>query len=375
MFYEQGEGEAKILLHLKHPGIPILYDLFDDGQTLYILEEYVQGQSLTEYLLYHNISQKQCRNYAIQLCEILEYLHKNKLARILYQDMKAEHIIVQGDCVRLIDFGNASQNSAKTIYGTEGYVAPEVLRGLCPTEKSDLYSLAKTMAFAVESSGLKGKEIRRILDAGLDPEVETRVDVKVWKQMWMDLQEKNLVYEGASKVIAVVGNAEGAGCTHVAISLTMYLSELYGAAYYRNPKETEDVLENIMRNTPVWKEKDDIIYHNGFYGIRTFGRGVETTNPPDGIQVLDCGTDIKMAKTADFIVYVCTSCLWKDQRIWPLSEEVGIILCNPENRGAGRNYARSFGKKVYGFPLDADAFQMTKEKKKILARIGKELKP
>jgi len=371
--YLQGEAEAKLLLHLRHPGIPTLYDYKEDDQRVYIVEEYMEGQSLMEYLLHHKISQEQCRDYAIQLCDILEYLHSDGPIPILYLDMKPEHIMIQGDVVRLVDFGIAVRGDAPGggCYGTLEYAPPELKRG-SPTEASDLYSLAKTLEYAVRKSGIQNPRIQAILHMVLQENPKERLSLREWRQKWMELEERKLVHGGISKTVAIVGNDHGVGCTHIAISLTVYLRKQGETAYYENPKVQEDVLENIKRNASVYREKDGIIYHNGFYGFRTTGPGVISEKPPEGIRIWDCGTDLEMAKEADCLIYVFSGSLWKDQRVPKVQGDWGI-LCNFGCRGTGQRYARAVWKKVYGFPLDEDPFAITTEKNKIFSKIRKEV--
>ena len=44
--------EADILKNLKHPGIPTIYDVEEDNESFYIIEEYIQGQSLEAFVLH-----------------------------------------------------------------------------------------------------------------------------------------------------------------------------------------------------------------------------------------------------------------------------------------------------------------------------------
>lgn len=101
--------EADLLKDLKHPGIPLIYDIDEDDTTLYIVEEYIPGESLDRMMVHpENISQELILKIGFELCDILDYLHHTAPYPILYQDLKPEHIIVCGNQVKLIDFGIAS---------------------------------------------------------------------------------------------------------------------------------------------------------------------------------------------------------------------------------------------------------------------------
>lgn len=101
--------EAELLKNLNHPGIPLIYDIDEDDDFIYMVEEYIQGESLDTFVLHpRDISPELILKIGIQLCDILDYLHHLSPYPILYQDLKPEHIILCGNQVKLIDFGIAS---------------------------------------------------------------------------------------------------------------------------------------------------------------------------------------------------------------------------------------------------------------------------
>ena len=98
--------EAQLLKSLNHPGIPMIFDIEEDDSNYYLVEEYIQGESLEAYLLHHKfISSDLFLSFCEQLCDIFRYLHSLHPTPILYQDLKPEHIIVCGTQLKLIDFG------------------------------------------------------------------------------------------------------------------------------------------------------------------------------------------------------------------------------------------------------------------------------
>lgn len=101
-------SEANILAKLRHPGIPIVYDIEEDEAFYYIIEEYVEGESLEKLLWNTSVSQEYMIQIGIQLCGIVSFLHSQKPFPVLHQDLKPSHIIVCGNQVKLIDFGIAS---------------------------------------------------------------------------------------------------------------------------------------------------------------------------------------------------------------------------------------------------------------------------
>ena len=86
--------------------------------------------------------------WAIDLCDVLEYLHSQKPDPIVFRDMKPSNVMVDSlGRVRLIDFGIAKtfvSGVKHTMIGTEGYSAPEQYKGDV-TPQSDIYSLGATL--------------------------------------------------------------------------------------------------------------------------------------------------------------------------------------------------------------------------------------
>ena len=138
-------SEANILAKLRHPGIPIVYDIEEDEAFYYIIEEYVEGESLEKLLWNTSVSQEYMIQIGIQLCGIVSFLHSQKPFPVLHQDLKPSHIIVCGNQVKLIDFGIASYITSRgknyQNYGTKGFAAPEQY-GLSQSDgRADIYAL------------------------------------------------------------------------------------------------------------------------------------------------------------------------------------------------------------------------------------------
>ena len=136
--------EADILKNLKHPGIPTIYDVEEDDKSYYIIEEYIQGQSLEAFVLRQDcISIDTVIQIALQLCDVIKYLHDQKPEPIIYQDLKPEHIILCGKRMVLIDFGISAYitTSGNTFqnFGTHGFAPPENIRAF-PVTFGQIYT-------------------------------------------------------------------------------------------------------------------------------------------------------------------------------------------------------------------------------------------
>lgn len=158
---EAGEAikkEAAFLQQLRHPMLPIVYDLLWDG-AWYLVMEYIQGMSLHNYIRKNGrAEEEQAQRWADQLLDILQYLHTRK-PPVIYQDLKPENIIVCPDGnLRLVDFGAAyfrnytgSMEERRAV--SIGYAAPEQRpqagKDMVPDERSDIYAFGQVMYYVL----------------------------------------------------------------------------------------------------------------------------------------------------------------------------------------------------------------------------------
>lgn len=144
------EREANILATLTHPSIPRIYDYFTLDNRSYLVEEFVNGRDLEVVLNQTDgfLPEEQVLDWAIQLCDVLSYLHGHKPDPIIFRDMKPSNVMVnQYNHIILVDFGIAKpfQTGQKgTMIGTEGYSPPEQYRGEANVQ-ADIYALGATL--------------------------------------------------------------------------------------------------------------------------------------------------------------------------------------------------------------------------------------
>jgi outer membrane protein assembly factor BamB/tRNA A-37 threonylcarbamoyl transferase component Bud32 len=144
------EREANLLATLNHPSIPRIYDYFSHDDRSYLVLEYVHGKDLESVINDTNgfLPEDQVVSWAIQLCDVLAYLHSHKPDPIVFRDMKPSNVMINhnGDVV-LVDFGIAKTfqvGQKGTMIGTEGYSPPEQYRGEA-TQLADVYALGATL--------------------------------------------------------------------------------------------------------------------------------------------------------------------------------------------------------------------------------------
>ena len=148
--------EARILASLQHPNIPRFYDLVVDDPEAYVVMEYIEGETLSQYLdAYLDQGDlppvQQVLGIGIQLCAVLDYLHTRQPA-LTFRDVKPENVMLSTDGrLVLIDFDIACAQVAMwdtdfPVAGTPGYIAPELLAEIPSfSPLSDVYGLGATL--------------------------------------------------------------------------------------------------------------------------------------------------------------------------------------------------------------------------------------
>ncbi|MBN1537008.1 MAG: serine/threonine-protein kinase [Anaerolineales bacterium] len=142
------EREANLLATLDHSAIPRIYDYFTFNNRSYLILEFINGKDLEAKLNEGPISEELLVKWAIELCDVLNFLHNHKPEPIIFRDMKPSNVMInQHEHITLIDFGIAKpfQTGQKgTMIGTEGYSPPEQYRGEA-TPQTDIYALGATL--------------------------------------------------------------------------------------------------------------------------------------------------------------------------------------------------------------------------------------
>ena len=135
--------EAKAASSMNHPNVCTIYDIQELDSQLFIVMEYIDGQTLRERK--QNISEKQILDIGIQVAEGLAAAHEKG---IVHRDIKPENIIIRKDgIVQIMDFGLAKLKTssnvsrltkAGTTMGTIGYMSPEQVQGLEVDHRTDI---------------------------------------------------------------------------------------------------------------------------------------------------------------------------------------------------------------------------------------------
>ena len=239
--------EAQILKDLRHSCIPIVYDIEEDEDGSYIVEQYLEGITLKEY-----VAKRNCLNddiiihFALQLCNLINYLHSVSRP-ILYLDLKPDNIIVTNGIIRLIDFGSAmfcdEVKSNTERYGTKGYAAPELYGNDNLDERCDVYGIGMLLYFMATGKDLStagekfehidfnnnsSKMLKKIIGKCLRYDLSQRyASVSLLEQQLSATIKKKKYYfkPGSSIKIGIAGSQSRIGTTHMAFRLCKFFSQ------------------------------------------------------------------------------------------------------------------------------------------------------
>ncbi len=283
--YEKLVKEVVYLKTLNHPGIPIIYDVEEDEKYFYIIEEYVQGESLKSMLERHEkIFLEEIVAYGIQLCEVLCYLHGQKPYPILHSDITPANIIIKNKKLKLVDFGNSVQvtgkEQKKDVYGTSGYTAPECMQEVSYNVRADIYGVCAVLQKMYQEMALekvtlkftrKREKLRRIIEKGLWQDVDKRYGniCEILKKL-EELQEtetKNLTSRKERK--AAVMTIGCAGITPMAGVTTMVFAMAEELKKQRKNTALVEIGEKRdFGKWKIWQEEHGRYIENIRYGFR-----------------------------------------------------------------------------------------------------------
>ncbi len=144
-FIERFQREARAAARLNHPNIVQVYDQSQTAGMSYIVQEYVEGETLKDLIRRESpIDPRRAITIALQILAALRVAHQQG---VIHRDVKPQNILVQPDGkIKVADFGIASagdteMTEAGSIVGTAQYLAPEQARGLPVGPPADLYAV------------------------------------------------------------------------------------------------------------------------------------------------------------------------------------------------------------------------------------------
>ncbi|HEV8632349.1 MAG TPA: protein kinase [Thermoanaerobaculia bacterium] len=147
------EREARAVAALSHPNILALHDIGEQGSTRFAVTELLAGETLAERLAAGPPPPRRVREWGTQVARALAAAHDRG---IVHRDVKPDNLfLTRSGTVKLLDFGLARQRlvedeiggpeqwrtAAGMVFGTVGYMSPEVIRSETVDGRSDIFSL------------------------------------------------------------------------------------------------------------------------------------------------------------------------------------------------------------------------------------------
>jgi eukaryotic-like serine/threonine-protein kinase len=146
-FVERFKREARSVAQLQHPSIVTVIDRGQEGDSQYIVFEYVAGENLKELVVRKGrLGVGRALELAIEIARALSFAHEHGL---VHRDVKPQNVLLNGDGgAKVTDFGIAraldvetGMTQTGTVLGSSSYIAPEQASGGPVDAKSDVYSL------------------------------------------------------------------------------------------------------------------------------------------------------------------------------------------------------------------------------------------
>jgi serine/threonine protein kinase len=151
------EREARAISALSNPHICALYDIGREGDTEYLVMEYIEGETLADRIARGRLPLSQVLRFGTEIAQALQHAHR---AGITHRDLKPGNVMITSSGVKLLDFGLAklanperesSDSDAATmvnpltaegmVVGTLVYMSPEQLEGRAVDHRSDIFAL------------------------------------------------------------------------------------------------------------------------------------------------------------------------------------------------------------------------------------------
>ncbi len=152
------EREARVISALSDPHICALYDIGRDGDTEYLVMEYIEGETLADRIARGRLPLSQVLRFGTEIAQALQHAHR---AGITHRDLKPGNVMITTSGVKLLDFGlaklanpesvsDAGPDAATmvspitaegTVVGTVVYMSPEQLEGKAVDHRADIFAL------------------------------------------------------------------------------------------------------------------------------------------------------------------------------------------------------------------------------------------
>ena len=140
--------EARAAAQLRHPNIVSVHEVGRDGDSVYIVSDFVRGVTLGDWLTGQQLTSREAAELCAKIADALHHAHEQG---VVHRDLKPANIMIDGDGQpHLMDFGLARREVGEVtvtmdgqVLGTPAYMSPEQAQGEAHTadRRSDVYSL------------------------------------------------------------------------------------------------------------------------------------------------------------------------------------------------------------------------------------------
>ena len=233
---------------LKCSGLPEIADILEDEETVWIVTEYVEGETLAEYMKKgRSLSVQKAASWCIQIEHVLTWLHSQE-PPVFYGDLKPDNLIVQKDRIILVDMGSLIRRGSRgKRTGT-----PEYRRGeSCQDGNEDDYSFGKLMK--ILGHYCQSRKMQNLADQMMKPQKdsETKKRKRIRRRL-RRIQNQKRIQAGLFLVTAgmlIKAGALGSEQMRQDWIRDQYESELTDARLL-NGREKQEMLKKLIMTYP-----------------------------------------------------------------------------------------------------------------------------
>jgi serine/threonine-protein kinase len=177
--------EVRKLNRINHPNISVIYDAGEEGDILYLVREYIEGEILSYYLLKDGLPEiNRTLDFYRQICKILAAHHEEQ---IWHKNLKPDNIFITSQReIKLADSGLLQVRHSEKVWNddidSQAYSAPEQIQGAMITQACDIFQLGVMLYESLTGvhpfRGKNAREVRvKILADEVVPPSQFRADI------------------------------------------------------------------------------------------------------------------------------------------------------------------------------------------------------